>query len=388
MDKYGVLLVGAKRTHQEGHAAVFAAHPRCKLIAVASEKGDPEGRADLYQQLADEFEVPHIPDLDEALTRDDVHIVSSTPAVERRGIVATTCLNAGKHVYLDKPLAGSLDDASAIAAAAKKVEVCTQMFTQNEAKWVKAAKRAIDMGHIGTLKAIHAENLFAKGRAGSVDKAVIRQEKETVNRWTFVEAKREMFDVAVYSLAFIQALAGLDVKEVIAHTGNYFFDEHARLDVEDFGVIGMKMQGDVTATAIGGRFGWMSHPKSGPQRLVIIGTSGTLTFDPWHSRIEIYNDDRDFSVPVLDPLDPMGMWGASSSEFQPLPKHRWMGMDEGSNVMTSDVDSFINCIEEGRQPEMNAEAAALSLEVILAAYVSAARGEAVSLPLPQTTVNN
>ena len=383
MSRYGVLLVGAKRTHQESHAAVFAAHPLCRLVAVASEKGDPEGRVDLYRQLADELGIPHIPDLDEALARDDVHIVSSTPAVERRGPVAVRCLDAGKHVYLDKPLAGSMEDAEAIVAAAERASVRTQMFTQNQAGWVQAARRAIDEGRIGQLKALHAENLFSKGRAGSVPERTVRRERETVGRWTFVEAKREMFDVAIYSLAFIHALTGLKVESVIAHTGNYFFAEHARLDVEDFGVIGLTMEGGVTATAIGGRFGWMSHPKSGPQRLVLMGTSGTMSFDPWRPRVEVYNDESDFTAPPVDPLDPMGMWGASGPEFEAPPKRRWMGMDEESNAMAADVASFIDCIEQDRQPAIDAVAAASLLEVILAAYVSAARGEAVSLPLPR-----
>ena len=65
MKEHGILLVGAKRTPQRSHAQVFRAHPRCNLVAVASEKGDPEGRAALYQALADDLGVPYIPDLDE-----------------------------------------------------------------------------------------------------------------------------------------------------------------------------------------------------------------------------------------------------------------------------------------------------------------------------------
>ena len=61
MSKYGVLLAGAMRTHQQSHADVFAAHPKCELVAVASEKGDPEGRAAQYQELADTWGCPTSP---------------------------------------------------------------------------------------------------------------------------------------------------------------------------------------------------------------------------------------------------------------------------------------------------------------------------------------
>ena len=193
MSKYGVLLAGAKRTHQQSHADMFAGHPDCELVAVASEKGDPEGRVAQYQELADDLGLPHIADLDEALARDDVHIVSSTPAVERRGIVGARAMEAGKHVYLDKPMAGTVADLDMMVSAAERTGVVTQMFTQNLAGWVQDAKRAVQSGEIGELKTIHAENLFSKGRAGSVPKGTVRQESENLDRYTYLEAKREMF---------------------------------------------------------------------------------------------------------------------------------------------------------------------------------------------------
>ena len=383
MSKYGVLLAGAMRTHQQGHADVFAAHPRCELVAVASEKGDPEGRAAQYQELADDLGLPHIADLDEALARDDVHIVSSTPAVERRGIVAAKVMDAGKHVYLDKPLAGTVSDLDMIVSAAERNGVVTQMFTQNLAGWVQDARRAVQGGEIGELLAIHAENIFAKGRAGSVPKGTVRRESGELGRYTYLEAKREIFDVAIYSLGFVhEVTGGLGFESVLGHTGNYFFAEHLGAGVEDFGVMMATLEGGVTATVLGGRFGWMSHPLSGPQKIVVVGTEATMTFDPFALRIELYNNEPDFVEPAVDPLDPMGMWGASHPAYNPMPKRRWMPLGS-SDVMADDVAAFVEAIDSGAQPDMNARAAASLTEVILGGFVSAARGEEVSLPLPR-----
>ncbi len=383
MTKYGVLLAGAKRTHQESHAEVFAAHPQCELVAVASEKGDPEGRVSQYQELADELGLPHVADLDEALARDDVHIVSSTPAVERRGIVAARCMDAGKHVYLDKPLAGAVADLDLIVSAAERNGVATQMFTQNRAGWVQDAKRAVANGAIGELKAIHAENLFSKGRAGSVPKGTARKESENLDRYTYLEAKREMFDVGIYSLGFIhEVTGGLGFESVMGHTGNYFFAEHVGAGVEDFGVMMASLEGGVTATALGGRFGWTSHPMSGPQKVVVVGTEGTMTFDPFALRVEVYNNEPDFAQPPVDPYDPMGMWGASHPAYAPMPKRRWTALRSGS-VMADDVAAFVEAIDTGVQPDMNARTAASLTEVILGGFISAARGEEVTLPLPR-----
>ena len=383
MTEYGVLLIGGKRTHQESHARAFAGHPLCRLVAVAAEPDEPEFRAGGGRELAEEHGIPYMNDLDEALRRDDVHIVSSAPLVERRGDVAVRCLEAGKHVYLDKPLGATLEAADSIVTAARRAGVRTQMFTQNRSAWVRAARRGIDEGRIGTLKAVHAENLFAKGRAGSVPQGIVRRERETVGLYTFVEAKREMFDVAVYSLAWVHMLTGRRVESVFAITGNYFFAEHARVDVEDFGALALRMEGGVTATAIGGRYGWQSHPRSGRQSVVLIGTKGTLSFDADSRRIEVYNDEPDFTPPRVDPLDPMGMWYARSPEFQPPPKDRWVGLDRSPDAMVTDVADFVDCIEQGRESDMNAIVAASLLETILAGYASAVRGEEVAVPLPR-----
>ena len=120
MSKLGVLLIGGKRSHQENHALVFSEHPRCRLIAVADEPDAPQLRHELNQELADDHGIPYIRNVDEALARSDVHIVSMCARIERRGVVAVKCAEAGKHVYLDKPLCGSVEAADAIVEAMDK----------------------------------------------------------------------------------------------------------------------------------------------------------------------------------------------------------------------------------------------------------------------------
>ena len=150
MAKYGVLLIGGNRTHQEGYGRAFAADPRCEVVAVADERGIPDYRAGLHRLLASELGVPYIDDLDRALARNDVDIVSTCADVERRGRVGVKCAQAGKHVYLDKPLAGSVEDARAIADAVEKASVRSQMFTQIAWPWAQAGHGARGAGAQGT----------------------------------------------------------------------------------------------------------------------------------------------------------------------------------------------------------------------------------------------
>ena len=110
-----------------------------------------------------------------------------------------------------------------------------------------------------------------------------------------------MFDLGVYGLAMIHALTNLNTETVFAHTGNYFFAEHAAADVEDFGALALKLEDGLIATVLGGRFGWMSHPKSGAQRIALMGTEGTAVFDGHRPRLELYNDEPDLRSEEPDP---------------------------------------------------------------------------------------
>lgn len=383
MSKYGVLLIGGMRTHQENHAEIFAANPHCRLVAAADESNIPAWVSKLNKDLAMVHGIPYIPDLDEALARDDIDIVSATPQVERRGRIGARCIEAGKHVYFDKPLAGTIEDIDLIVNAANSSKVITQMFCQNLSPWVKNAKKAVIDSEIGNLKAIHIEGLFSKGRAGSIPTGVVRsKETEHPQQYTFIEGKREMFDVTIYSMAMLRALTSHKIESVYCQTSNYFHAEHVKMDVEDFGAMALTLEGGLTATVIGGRFGWMSHPGNGPQRIVIIGTHGRMTFDNSRPRIEVYNDEPDSQMPPTHPLDPSGMWSSTQAELSITPKQRWVSLDQ-SNVMAQDIAAFINCIESNKSPDITAQVAAPLTEAILGGYVSAARGEVVQLPLPR-----
>ena len=62
--KYGVLLLGGNRTHQENYALSFAQDARCRLVAFADEPDAPPERITLARSLAESMDLPFIPDLD------------------------------------------------------------------------------------------------------------------------------------------------------------------------------------------------------------------------------------------------------------------------------------------------------------------------------------
>ncbi len=376
-EKYGVLIIGGHRSHQEGYSRLFAADPRCRLIASSDELDAPSDRVELNRALARELDIPYISDLEEALARDDVHIVCSCVETERRGRVGARCAEARKHVYLDKPLALNPDDAAKIVAAVKRSGVRTQMYTNIHNPPAQAARQALDRGDVGELRAIHCDVLFAKGHPGSAPAGNKRIEKPTVERYTFVDAKREMFDIGVYAVAMVNWLTRKTVKTVYANTANYFFKGHFDRDVEDFGAMALTLEDGVTATVSGGRIGWLSHPQGGIWRLHLVGTRDTLTFDPSKSHLEVFADEPTFRPPPPNPLDPTGMWGSTQTKSTGPPKQHWVSVSDGQG--REEIASFVDCVDNDVESEMNAEMAAQSVAVITAAFQSAASGKVVQI---------
>ncbi|MBI4306866.1 MAG: Gfo/Idh/MocA family oxidoreductase [Chloroflexi bacterium] len=378
MAAHGVLLIGGNRTHLEGYARGFATDPRCRVVAVADESGLPDYRSGLNRLLASELGVPYIDGLDAALRRDDIDVVCMCADVERRGRVATRCAEAGKHIYLDKPLAGSVEDARRIADAVEKASVLAQMFSNINGPWEQRARKAVREGAVGDLLGVHSDMLMAKGRPGTAPyTGRRRKEAPSPDRWTFVEAKRELLDMGVYSVSTALWLAGARASSVYATTANYFFAEHARLDIEDFGTITMELENGTVATATGGRIGWTSHPRAGLRRVVLAGTRGALTFTDSDPHVKVFSDEPPFEMPPVHPWDPMAMWSSTQREVRPRPKNQWLPIEEFTQE--ADIRAFLDCLDRRSEPEMNARVSVHHIEVIMAAYRSAASGKPVTI---------
>ena len=214
---YGVLIVTGAMSHQEGYASGFQQDRRCNLIAVTDEKDVDERRARLNQKMADQLNIPYIRDLDAALARPDVNVVSVCTEHHRQGRVAIRCAEASKHIYIDKPMAGSLQEARQLEAIVRKKNLRSQMFTQVLMPPAQRVKRLVASGALGELRAVHHDLHFAKGYAKDLPLKP-RTEMSEPKMFLVPDAKREMFNIAVYSLAIFRWLTRRDFKTVSAVT--------------------------------------------------------------------------------------------------------------------------------------------------------------------------
>jgi len=376
--RYGVLLVTGNHTHQENYAAAFAADARCRLIAVTDEANVDRRRRDLNERLARQLGVPHIADLDVALGRADVQIVSVCASPERRGRIAVRCARARKHLYLDKSLAPDLREADDLVAAVQQAQVKSHMFSFIGTPWARQAKQLLEANRLGRLLAIHADTFFAKGRPGTAQLGRRRREEYPPRRHQLVAAKRELDNCGVYPVTLVRWLTGRRFRTVYATTANYFFREHQQADVEDFGLIAATLDDDLPVTICACRHGWNSHPAGGVNRIVLVGTERTLAIDAHRPRLELYCDETPWTPPSVHRDDPMGFWTSTQQEVHLRPKTVWQ---HAGPAPQSDAAYFLDRLDANRDSELNVAEAALGTELLMAAYLSASRREIVRLPL-------
>ena len=106
--------VGAGFLAQSVHLPHFAALPNCHLLALAELRGD------LRERVADRFGIPRrYPDHRALLADPELEAVAISGAYAAQGEIARECLAAGKHVFVEKPLAISLAQAELILAAGR-----------------------------------------------------------------------------------------------------------------------------------------------------------------------------------------------------------------------------------------------------------------------------
>jgi len=102
------------------------------------------------EKKAAEFGVPRVLEVDELIGDPDIDVVLNLTVPKAHAPVCLKALEAGKHVYVEKPLAVTRADGLAILAAAKKHKKLVGCAPDTFLGWgLQTARKAIDEGMIG-----------------------------------------------------------------------------------------------------------------------------------------------------------------------------------------------------------------------------------------------
>jgi len=316
-----------------------ADNPSVELVAVA----DPSEWA---RTVAAEDGIPAtqiFTSLDEALTftEADAVLIVTPPATHRA--VATTALEAGKHVLIEKPLATTVKDAKALAdlAAARKL---TLMVSQNYRfqSPVRTLQRLIAEGQHGTPLAI--EITFMKDSRTFWPPENFR----------FSMEHPLLLDMSIHHLDMLRAISGQNATSITVGSWKVP-DSLYQGDVALSAIIGL--EGGIPVTYRGN---WAS---TGPQTTWnadwrILTDKGRLSWINWTG------DERENQI-VWQPF-------AGTEMSIPADPLAISGFD-GS------FHAFIESLRTGDPPETNAYDNLHSLEMLFGGVESASTGTSVTL---------
>jgi predicted dehydrogenase len=152
----------------EQHARALAAHPGVRLACVADlDRARAEAlAAELGAQVAADF--------DAVIADRSIELVALASFDDHHAAQVVAALGAGKHVFCEKPLCRTLDEARAIAAARGDRHLACNLILR-AAPLYRWLRDAIVAGELGDIYAIDGDYLYGRlhkiteGWRGSVD---------------------------------------------------------------------------------------------------------------------------------------------------------------------------------------------------------------------------
>lgn len=331
--RYGVVgCIGIGQTHGE---AVQNAN-NVELVACADVV--PENA----ESFAEDFDCTAYTDTAEMIEDADVDAVSVCTPSGTHSQVVVEAAEVGANVLCEKPLDVFADRMDEMIEACDEADVTLAgVFQRRYDPAARRAKRAIDEGDLGDL--VLGDTAVKWFRS---------QEYYDSGDW---RGTREMdggvlMNQAIHMLDRLRWFVG-DIEEVWATVDNV----DRLLDCEDTATMAVRFEDGPLGTIEG-----TTAVKGGVTRTEVNGTEGSITIeDDRISRFEVGTGEQSFYHAETEPRDGEG-------EVSPL--------GEGHEAV---VQEFVNAVREGREPAVTGREARRPVDLILAAYASAERGEPV-----------
>ena len=274
------------KSHVRGYAGM---RDDVDLVAIADLDQDEAKR------VAAEHNIPNVfSDYRDLVARDDLDTVDVCLPNFLHAPVTIAALEAGKHVFCEKPMAGVGAEAQTMYDVAQTAgkQLHVQMGTVFS-KETRTAKYLIDEGALGRVYYAKASNGRRRGRV-FVDGYATPH---------FVQKERagggSMLDMAVYSMArLVYLLGNLDLKSVSGATYQEMdMDpkrrEESGFDVEEFGHGFVRFAGDVTMYV---EDAWSAFGEFEGDKL--LGSEGGVSLRPFKYYTDVHGMDADVSLNI------------------------------------------------------------------------------------------
>jgi predicted dehydrogenase len=268
--KIGVIGVGQIGKH---HLNQYAKIDAAEIVAIADINQEEA------QRVSGIYDIPNVySDFRELIARDDIVAVDVCLHNNFHMPMTVAALQAGKHVYCEKPMAGAYVDAHKMYQTAQDLgkKLSIQLNTLY-AKETKAAKWLIDNGHLG--KVYHGRSTGFRRRG--------RPFVDGYGSPAFVQKRNSgggaMYDMGVYHIARMLYLLGNP--QVLRISGKTYQEvgmdaarkESSGYNVEELGLGFVRLQDGITMDIIES---W-AILLDGIEGSTVVGSKGGVRLDPF-----------------------------------------------------------------------------------------------------------
>jgi predicted dehydrogenase len=277
-----------------------AAHPRFVPVVVTDDVDQPNWVHERNEQFAEEYGIPYVSDVEQALDDFDVQVAVVSSQAERHCDLSVRAANRGLHVVQDKPISTRLAECDRLVEAVERNRVKFLMWNRNFLPALIAARERIASGAIGDLHAIHVDFYFAKdagppkGTRNAADppmnwlEAQIASHADGSDGGVGREPMGELEIEGIYPLAYIRMLTGANVERVFARTAAHFHQLNVDNDVEDLATVTLEMEHNIVGSLCIGRIGAASHPDVGEIKIHALGSAGGLVISEALPEVGVY----------------------------------------------------------------------------------------------------
>jgi predicted dehydrogenase len=335
--RIGIIGVGQiGNVHLENYSKI----PEAKIVAVADLSPEKIEAAKARYGIEHGYS-----DFRELLKRDDIDAIDVAVHNNKHAPLTIAALKAGKHVYCEKPMAGSYRDAEEMITTAKKlnrrlaIQLSSLYSPEN-----RAAKKLIDEGELGKVYYARSFGYRRRGRpfvdgygtANFVDKSI--------------SAGGALFDMGVYHIAQVLHLLGNPAVKTVSgatHQELAMYDDRRQFSgysVEEMGLGFVRLDGgisfDIEET-------WAVH-HDGSEASKILGSKGGLKLNP----LTYFHSVGDVAASAtLDVKAADSRWHSCVKEtewFDSSQKH-WVGVLLGKveQIPTAEIALNTALISEG-----------------------------------------
>jgi predicted dehydrogenase len=303
IQRSGKLTIAACYTRSEEKRQKFAAKYRCRA-------------ARSYEEILDD--------------RSIVAIINTTPnSVHRETTIAAA--RAGKHVFLDKPIANTIADARALTEACRRAKVVLalgyQRRRESHFRWVKQ-----HLAEFGRL--VNAEANISRDRLGKIDLSSWRYTAEGMPGGVMLQIGIHYTDVLEYLLGPVKSVRGELVRLVLPG------------DNPDVASLILEHENGALSTLNA------SYASASEYYLLnVYGKEATAFYD-LHNGLRVLRR------------------GGSKADSVPCATN---------DTIVEELEEFVRAVQGEAEPEMGGEKSTASLAVILAGIKSAREGRRVEV---------